>query len=104
MVRLFTSWRTHDREKLIQPRVLYISAAVINYIYVLKSDTSDPLGTWSDYGNVVHDGMKIEGGPTFMLILIQLELIKSRIRCTRSQPSRWKEIPGVSARRYPEMN
>jgi len=39
---------------------------VINYIDVLKSDTSDPLGTWSDHGNVEHDGKKIEGESAFI--------------------------------------
>jgi len=47
---------------------MYISAVSLNYIFVIKSDTSDPLGTWSSYGNVEHNGQLIQGGHIFLCI------------------------------------
>ncbi|KXL48708.1 glycoside hydrolase family 43 protein [Acidomyces richmondensis BFW] len=41
--------------------VMYISAVQINTIFVIESDTEDPLGPWSQYPNVQHDGQQIQG-------------------------------------------
>ncbi len=41
--------------------VMYISAVEINTIFVIQSDTSDPLSSWSTYGTVKHGGTDIVG-------------------------------------------
>lgn len=41
--------------------VMYISAVVLNYVYVIVSTTSDPLGPWESMGRVEHNGTLIEG-------------------------------------------
>lgn len=41
--------------------VMYISAVSINTIFVIQSDTTDPLGSWTTYGNVRHNGQDIVG-------------------------------------------
>lgn len=40
---------------------MYISATSINTIFVIQSDTEDPLGSWTQYDNVQHDGQQIVG-------------------------------------------
>lgn len=41
--------------------VMYVSAVSINTIFVIQSDTEDPLGSWTTYGNVRHEGVQIQG-------------------------------------------
>lgn len=40
---------------------MFISAVQINTIFVIESDTEDPLGSWTQYPNVQHDGQQIQG-------------------------------------------
>lgn len=49
--------------------VMYISAVQINTIFVIRSDTPDPLGPWTSYGTVKHDGADIVGYDAHAIVL-----------------------------------